>query len=107
MDGLGFGFHQLGEALTLKELREVLPRETALIGNCGYTAETAEKAIADGHADAIAFGRPYLSNPDLVERFANGWPLNELPAFNYWYYPDASYGTPAGFTEYAKYSPSA
>ena len=40
-----------------------------LIGNCGYTKETAEQAIAAGHADLIAFGRPFISNPDLVERF--------------------------------------
>jgi len=42
------------------------------VGNCGYTKETEEKAIAEGHADLISSGRPFISNPDLVERFRNG-----------------------------------
>jgi N-ethylmaleimide reductase len=73
MDGLAFGFHELGEPMTLSEFRAVF--SGPIMGNCGYTQETATAAIAEGHADAIAFGRPYISNPDLVARFANGWPL--------------------------------
>eukprot|EP00043_Microstomoeca_roanoka_P020797 m.2452 g.2452 ORF g.2452 m.2452 type:complete len:107 (+) comp1764_c0_seq1:252-572(+) len=103
MDGLGFGFHQLGEPMTLKEFREVLPSETLLIGNVGYTAETAEEAIANGSADAIAFGRPYMSNPDLVERFTNDWPLAETAAYNTWFSPDETYKTAAGYTDFPAY----
>lgn len=103
MDGLGFGFHELGEPMTLKEFREVLPATTQLIGNVGYTAETAESAIASGDADAIAFGRPYLSNPDLVERFAHDWPLAELSPHNTWFTPDETYDTPAGYTDFPVY----
>ena len=33
MDGLGFGFHELGEPMTLKHFRDVLPEATAVIGN--------------------------------------------------------------------------
>ncbi len=73
MDGLGFGFHELGEPLTLADFRRVYPG--VLMGNCGYTQEMAQAAIAKGDADLIAIGRPYISNPDLVQRFANGWPL--------------------------------
>ena len=73
MDGLAFGFHELGEPMTLADFRKVF--HGPLMGNCGYTQETAEKAIAEGHADLIAFGRPFISNPDLVQRFKNGWPL--------------------------------
>ena len=40
-----------------------------IMGNCGYTQESAEQAVAVGAADLIAFGRPFISNPDLVERF--------------------------------------
>ncbi|MGA1265309.1 MAG: alkene reductase, partial [Prochlorothrix sp.] len=75
MDGLAFGFHELGEPMTLADFRAVY--DHPLMGNCGYTQETAEGAIAAGQADCIAFGRPYISNPDLVERFAQGWPLAE------------------------------
>lgn len=42
----------------------------------GYSAEEANALIASGLADAVAFGRPYIANPDLVERFATGADLN-------------------------------
>jgi N-ethylmaleimide reductase len=44
--------------------------------NGGYTRETANAALAKGEADLISFGVLFLSNPDLVERFAEGAPLN-------------------------------
>jgi 2,4-dienoyl-CoA reductase-like NADH-dependent reductase (Old Yellow Enzyme family) len=83
MDGLAFGFHKLGEPMTLAEFRTLV--RTPLVGNCGYTFETAGAAVGNGDADAIAFGRPYIANPDLVERFANGWPLAEMAPMNVWY----------------------
>lgn len=90
MDGLGFGFHQLGEPMTLAEFRTLF--HGPLLGNVGYTHETADATIAAGHADLIAFGRPFISNPDLVERFANGWPLNPPAEMSAWYsFDDAGY----------------
>jgi 2,4-dienoyl-CoA reductase-like NADH-dependent reductase (Old Yellow Enzyme family) len=83
MDGLAFGFHQLGPPMTLADFRALV--STPLVGNCGYTFETATAAVETGHADAIAFGRPYISNPDLVERFANGWPLADEAPMDVWY----------------------
>jgi 2,4-dienoyl-CoA reductase-like NADH-dependent reductase (Old Yellow Enzyme family) len=47
------------------------------IANQGFTKESAEAAIAAGTADAVAWGKSYIANPDLVERFAKGGPLNE------------------------------
>ena len=85
LDGLAFGFHQLGEPMSLAEFRKVF--DGAIIGNCGYTQATAEVAIKEGYADLIAFGRPIISNPDLVERFANNWPLNPEPELKSWYSP--------------------
>jgi len=85
MDGLAFGFHELGEPVTLRELREVF--KGPLMGNCGYTQETAEVRIADGDADLIAFGRPFISNPDLVYRFANDLALNADAEMSTWYSP--------------------
>ena len=83
VDGLAFGFHELGEPMVLAEFRDVFTGP--IIANCGYTQETAEAAIKDGSADLIAFGRPLISNPDLVERFANGWPLNPPTDVSTWY----------------------
>ena len=79
--------------MTLPEFRAVF--SGPLMGNCGYTQETAEAAIASGKADLIAFGRPYLSNPDLVERFANGWELNPPADMKAWSAPTA-----AGYTDF-------
>lgn len=83
MDGLAFGFHGLGEPMTLVEFREVF--KGLLIGNCGYTSESAEAAIESGQADLIAFGRPFISNPDLVERFASGAALEPEADMSVWY----------------------
>lgn len=47
------------------------------IANNGYDQKLAEQALATGQADAIAFGKPFISNPDLATRFKNGLPLNE------------------------------
>ncbi|KAF2990219.1 alkene reductase [Methylocystis sp. MJC1] len=49
----------------------------AYIANEAYTRETAEVAIAAGEADAVAFGKLYIANPDLVERLRLGAALNE------------------------------
>ena len=46
-----------------------------LISAGNFTGETAEAAIAAGHADAIAFGRMFISNPDLPRRLQHGFPL--------------------------------
>jgi N-ethylmaleimide reductase len=66
----------------------------AWLVNNGYTQETAESAIASGYADAVAFGKLFIANPDLVDRFREGSPLNE---------PDKAtfYGGGAkGYTDY-------
>ena len=83
MDGLGFGFHKLGEPMTLKEFRAVFPG--AIIGNVGYTKELAGERIASGDADLIAFGRPFITNPDLVERFEKNLPLAPSDDPTHWY----------------------
>src|SRR6266849_4198939 len=45
-----------------------------LIANVGMTAERGNRLIAEGLADLGAFGRPYIANPDMVERLATGAP---------------------------------
>jgi N-ethylmaleimide reductase len=48
----------------------------AYIANNGYDFELATKVLAEGAADLIAFGKPFISNPDLVERLKKGTALN-------------------------------
>lgn len=50
----------------------------AWITNNGYDRAMAENAVANGRADLIAFGRPFISNPDLVERLRADSPLAQL-----------------------------
>lgn len=99
MDGLAFGFHNLGAPITLHEFRAVYPG--AIMGNCGYTRSAAEEVIAAGDADLIAFGRPFISNPDLVERFRNDWPLAGDAPVTVWSAPG-----PEGYTDYPPYAAS-
>jgi 2,4-dienoyl-CoA reductase-like NADH-dependent reductase (Old Yellow Enzyme family) len=47
------------------------------IANEGFTKESAQAALDAGEADAIAWGKLFIANPDLVERFKTNAPLNE------------------------------
>jgi len=90
MDGLAFGFHELGDSMTLLEFRKIY--KNPLMGNCGYDKEAAESAIAGGAADMIAIGRPYISTPDLPERWAAGIELNPDIDGSHWYTPAGAEG---------------
>lgn len=94
MDGLAFGFHQLGEPLTLAEFRQVYPG--CIIGNCGYTKELGENRLQSGDADLIAYGRPFIANPDLVYRFKNNLALNPEADMSVWYSDSGA----SGYTDF-------
>jgi N-ethylmaleimide reductase len=68
-----------------------------LISAGGFTGETAEAAITQGHADAIAFGRIFISNPDLPRRLQHGYPLTP------YHRPTFYGGQEAGYTDYPVY----
>ena len=64
------------------------------IANEGFTKQTAEQVLAAGEADAVAFGRSFLANPDLPGRFRLNAALNDP-------HPETFYGSgPAGYTDY-------
>src|SRR5450631_2115698 len=65
-----------------------------LITAGGFTGEAAEAAIAAGHADAIAFGRIFISNPDLPRRLWAGFPLTPYDRKTFYG------GEEAGYTDY-------
>ena len=67
-----------------------------LVLNSDYDAARADEALASGVADAIAFGRPFLANPDLPRRLAEGLPLNRDESKT-WY----SQG-PQGYIDYPR-----
>ncbi|MDK9706576.1 MAG: alkene reductase [Desulforhopalus sp.] len=96
MDGLAFGFHSKGEPMTLEEFRAHY--SGIIIGNCGYSKEDAEKRLAAGVLDIAAFGRPFITNPDLVARLRHGWPLAPSNDMSKWYTPG-----PDGYIDYPVY----
>ena len=65
-----------------------------LISAGGFTGEAANAAIAAGHADAIAFGRIFISNPDLPRRLRLGYPLTAYNRATFYG------GEEAGYTDY-------
>jgi N-ethylmaleimide reductase len=71
-----------------------------LIANVKMDREQGNRLIADGMADLIAFGRAYISNPDLVERFATNAPLNNDIKLESIYGPG-----PEGYVDYPKLKP--
>ena len=73
-------------------LRKAWPRTFILAG--GFDRDSAEAALREKRADLVAFGRPFLANPDLVERLKRGLPLN-APDFSTFYTPG-----PKGYTDY-------
>lgn len=69
--------------------------------NGGQTLETANEVLRAQRADAIAFGVPFIANPDLPARFRNGWELND-PNPKTFYTPG-----PEGYTDYPPYDAAA
>jgi N-ethylmaleimide reductase len=68
-----------------------------LIANVKMDRERGNRLIREGLADLIAFGRPYIANPDLVERFASNAPLNSDMK------SETIYGSgPEGYVDYPK-----
>jgi len=80
---------------SIKELiRNIFTKTIILSG--GYSLERAESDLQTGSGNLIAFGRPFINNPDLVERFMNNWPLST----DLFYTSDEN-----GYTDYPPYKP--
>jgi NADH:flavin oxidoreductases, Old Yellow Enzyme family len=84
------------EPIAARDLRKVFKGK--LIAAGGFEKDGADEIIAEGNADLVAFGRHFISNPDLPFRFKNDLPLTP-------YDRDTFYGgTAIGYTDYPAYS---
>ena len=103
LNALGIAFLEMRashpESTFRPALRQIVPDirrafKGVLILNSDYTFDKASASLRSGEADAIAFGRPFLANPDLPKRFANNAGLNKPNA--------ATFYTPghAGYSDY-------
>ena len=79
-----------------KLIRKIFKNSIILAG--GYTLERAESDIISGLGDLIAFGRPFINNPDLVDRFRNNRPLSGNLDPKLFYTPGEK-----GYTDYPAY----
>ena len=110
LDALGIGFLELREPGPDGTFGNTdVPKQSPviraafkgpLILNSDYDVDLAEAALASGLADAIAFGRPYIGNPDLVERIRAGaeWSADNPQT---WYAPG-----PEGYIDYPALQPA-
>ncbi|HSZ51308.1 MAG TPA: alkene reductase [Caulobacteraceae bacterium] len=103
LNGLGIAFLEMRasrpESSFQPAIRQLVPAirrafKGALILNSDYVFDDASQVVRRGEADAIAFGRPFLANPDLPARFARCAVLN-APSTETFYSPG-----PAGYTDY-------
>ena len=82
-----------------QQLREIYTNPIMVAGKLDQTK--AQELLAKGYADLVAFGTPFVTNPDLVQRFKNKWPLAEFDA-------DARLtlygGNAEGYTDYQHYA---
>ncbi len=68
------------------------------VANEGFTQGAAEQVLAAGEADAVAFGKLFIANPDLVARFRAHGPLNEPVSATFYR------GGPEGYTDYPRWN---
>jgi N-ethylmaleimide reductase len=96
MESAEFKKHYIDHAV-LAKVRAAFPG--AIIWCGGFTdRESAQAALDTGLVDLIAFGRPYIGNPDLAERLKRGWPLAEADRSTYYTRRDE-----VGYTDFPPY----
>jgi N-ethylmaleimide reductase len=89
LQGRALGYIHIVESAQRENIHQPDPRSYKALARCildcriiaasGYDQTSADAVIAAALADAVAFGALYISNPDLVERFSNGWPTAAKP----------------------------
>lgn len=92
IEGITGGARDTGGEFDFHKLRALF--RGAWMVNNGYDYALATEAIASGYADLVAFGKPFIANPDLVKRFAQHLALNQPD-------PTTFYGgSEKGYTDY-------
>lgn len=82
-----------------KSIRDNFKNSIILCG--GYNKAKAEDDLQSGLCDLVAFGRPFINNPDLVERMTKDWPLSNDLKMDLFYSADEK-----GYTDYPVYQPT-
>ncbi len=79
----------MGAPSVPKEVKSLIKSKfsNTLILSGGYQLDAAEKDLVENNADLVAFGRPFINNPDLVDRLKNSWELSSDLDVNTFYTP--------------------
>ncbi|MDP2072335.1 alkene reductase [Methylotenera sp.] len=88
------GIHGGGEAAPFDFVALRKHFKNAYMANLAYDKARGNAAIASGHADVVAYGVPFIANPDLVERYRTNAPLNEADSKTFYG------GSEKGYTDY-------
>ena len=92
VEGATGGSRDLAEGHSIDALRKLF--DGPYMANNGYDRDLALEAVASGRADMVAYGRPYIANPDLAERLRRDAPLNQGDSKTYYG------GGREGYTDY-------
>lgn len=98
LDGLGFGYTDKCRLTTAFDAKTAF--KGVVMANNHYSRDRAEGAIRTGAVDFVGFGRLYISNPDLAERFQNDWPVAPEAGFEVYY--NSALGS-KGYTDFPCY----
>ncbi len=87
----------MGAPVVPKEIKKIIRNNfhNTIILSGGYNKERAEADVVSGNGDLVAFGRPFINNPDLVERLKHDWPLSQNLQMDLFYSADEK-----GYTDY-------
>ena len=88
--------HENQGPVASEQLRKIFNR--GIIAAGGFEPETAQEAVEEGVVDAVAFGRYFISNPDLPRRIREGLPLADYDRKTFYTF------TPDGYTDYPAYT---
>jgi N-ethylmaleimide reductase len=107
LNGLGIAYIHLadhssmGAPVVPMEIKKTIRNnfKNTLILSGGYDMDRAETDLQNGYANLVAFGRPFINNPDYVERLENNWPLSQDLKMDLFYTPGEK-----GYTDYPIYN---
>ena len=91
----------MGAPVVPEEIKKIIRNNFngSMILSGGYDMERAETDLVSEVCNLVAFGRPFINNPDLVERFKNKWPLTKVLHMDLFYTADEK-----GYTDYPFYN---
>lgn len=97
-DGMGPEFQHSWRKFTLVEIKTLFQGTVVTTGN--HSRDTGEGALRTGAADLVGYVRPFMVNPDLVERFRHDWPLNDPLGYEFYWDPKKGVEGYLGFKAY-------